>query len=90
MSIADLDERIALLKTEVARLEEAKRAKQTALAAAGSVFSDGLIVSKRIKRARSGHASIADDKPLRPVVTLETSVPLWKPFDRRFVKLNKR
>ena len=38
LSIADFDDRIALLTTEIARLEQAKSAKQSALAAAGSVF----------------------------------------------------
>ena len=38
LSIADFDDRIALLKAEVARLEQAKSAKRSALAAAGSVF----------------------------------------------------
>jgi uncharacterized small protein (DUF1192 family) len=38
LSIEDFDERIALLKTEIARLEEARQEKATQRAAADSVF----------------------------------------------------
>ena len=38
LSVRDFDERIALLRSEIARLDAAKRAKQSALDAAGSVF----------------------------------------------------
>ncbi len=38
LSIDDLSERIALLRSEIERLEAAKTAKQAALSAAGSIF----------------------------------------------------
>lgn len=38
LSVADLTERIALLRREIERLEAARTAKQSALAAAGSIF----------------------------------------------------
>jgi uncharacterized small protein (DUF1192 family) len=38
LSVLDFDERIALLRAEIDRLEEAKRQKQIALEAAGSIF----------------------------------------------------
>ena len=38
LSLRDFDERIALLKAEIARLEAAKADKERALDAAGSVF----------------------------------------------------
>lgn len=38
LSIADFDDRIALLRDEIARLERAKVSKQAALADAGSIF----------------------------------------------------
>lgn len=38
LSVRDFDERIALLRAEIERLETAKRHKQSALDAAGSVF----------------------------------------------------
>lgn len=38
LSIAELDERIALLRDEIARLEEARTRKQASLAAAGAFF----------------------------------------------------
>ena len=38
LSVGDLDERIALLRQEIARLEEAKASKQSALSAASAFF----------------------------------------------------
>ena len=38
LSVGDFDDRINVLRTEIERLEVAKRQKQEALAAAGSVF----------------------------------------------------
>ena len=38
LSVGDFDDRIGLLKGEIERLETAKRHKEAALAAAGSVF----------------------------------------------------
>lgn len=38
LSVDDLNERIALLKSEVARLEAARSAKEAAKTAAGSIF----------------------------------------------------
>lgn len=38
LSVHEFDERIALLRTEIERLEAAKRLKQAALDQAGSVF----------------------------------------------------
>ena len=38
LSVGDFDHRISLLRTEIDRLESAKRLKQAALAQAGSVF----------------------------------------------------
>jgi uncharacterized small protein (DUF1192 family) len=38
LSIRDFDERIALLRGEIERLESARRHKQTALDHAGSIF----------------------------------------------------
>ena len=41
LSLAELDERIALLKAELARLEEARRAKEASKRAANSFFKSG-------------------------------------------------
>jgi uncharacterized small protein (DUF1192 family) len=41
LSIEDFDERIALLKSEIARLEEARQKKAAQRAAADSVFGKG-------------------------------------------------
>lgn len=38
LSVDELTERVALLKSEIERLETAKAAKQAALSAAGSIF----------------------------------------------------
>ena len=38
LSVRDFDERIALLRAEIARLEAAKAGKERALDAAGSIF----------------------------------------------------
>lgn len=38
LSVDDLSERIALLHSEIARLEASRAAKQAALSAAGSIF----------------------------------------------------
>lgn len=38
LSVDELTERVALLKSEIERLETAKTAKQAALSAAGSIF----------------------------------------------------
>ncbi|GJE28629.1 DUF1192 domain-containing protein [Methylobacterium organophilum] len=38
LSVEEIGERIALLRTEIDRLEAAKKAKQAARAAAGSIF----------------------------------------------------
>ena len=41
LSLHEFDERVALLRAEIARLEAARGAKERALAAAGSVFRAG-------------------------------------------------